>query len=183
MASIKPTGPRSVRLEFNEADRELALIAGLRPILKKSQWDGKDFAGSALDDIPIGSAPYVVDRFEVDRTVVLRRNPEYWGSNLALRQGTSNFDEIRIEFYGDNTVMNEAFKAQSLSYIRELNAEKWETQYNFPAVQRGDIVKSEIPHQQPSGMAGFVINTRHPPLDDWRVRDALIHAFNFEIYQ
>ena len=180
LASIKATGPRSVRLDFNEADRELALIAGLRPILKKTQWDGKDFAGSALDDIPIGSAPYVVDTFEVDRTVVLRRNPEYWGNAIALRQGTNNFDEIRIEFYGDNTVMNEAFKAQSLSFIRELNAEKWETQYDFPAVQRGDIVKSEIPHQQPSGMTGFVMNTRRPPLDDWRVRDALIHAFNFE---
>lgn len=177
---IEATGPRSVRITFNQSDRELALVAGLRPILKKAQWDGKDFAESRIDDIPIGTAPYVVDSFETGRNVVLRRNPDYWGKDLPLRRGTANFDEIRIEFYGDNTVLKEAFKGGAVSYVREFNAEKWETLYDFPAVQRGDIVKSEIPHQKPSGMTGFVMNTRRPPLDDIRVRDALIHAFNFE---
>ncbi len=180
IASITATGPRSVRLTFNEEDRELALIAGLRPILKKSQWEGRDFAESSIEDIPVGTAPYVVDNFELGRSVVLRRNPDYWGNDLPLRRGTNNFDEIRIEFYGDNTVLKEAFKGKAISYVREFNAERWETQYDFPAVQRGEIVKSEIPHQQPSGMTGFVMNTRRAPLEDWRVRDALIHAFNFE---
>ncbi len=177
---IEATGPRSVRLTFNTEDRELALIAGLRPILQKAQWDGKDFASARIDDIPIGTAPYVVDGYEVDRNVVLKRNPEYWGNDLPLRRGTANFDEIRIEFYGDDTVMKEAFKGQAISFVREFNAEDWATQYDFPAVQRGDIVKSEIPHQKPSGMTGFVMNTRRAALADWRVREALILAFNFE---
>ncbi len=178
--SIEQTGPRSIRLSFADDDRELALIAGLRPILKKAQWAGRDFAEARLDDIPIGSAPYVVEEYEVGRYVVLRRDPDYWGADLPLRRGTGNFDEIRIEFYGDNTVLKEAFKAQALSYVREFNAERWETQYDFPAVQSGEIVKSEIPHAKPSGMTGFVMNTRRPPLDDWRVREALILAFNFD---
>lgn len=180
VARIEATGPRSVRLTFNTADRELALIAGLRPILKKAQWRDTPFEEATLDDIPIGSAPYVVADYEVGRHITLRRNPDYWGRALPLRRGTANFDEIRIEFYGDDTVLKEAFKAQALSYVRELNAEKWATQYDFPAVQAGEIVLSEIPHQKPSGMTGFVFNTRRAPLDDWRVRDALIHAFNFE---
>ncbi len=177
---IEATGPRSLRITFNTEDRELALVIGLRPILKKSQWDGMGFAEAAGTDIPIGSGPYVIDSYELNRNVVLRRNPDYWGADLPLRRGTDNFDEIRIEFYGDTTVLNEAFKAGAISYLREFNAEKWQTQYDFPAVTRGDIVKSEIPHQKPSGMTGFVMNTRRPPLDDWRVREALIHAFNFE---
>lgn len=180
VARIEQTGPRRVRLTFTTADRELALIAGLRPILQKAQWEGRDFADATVRDIPIGSAPYVVADYEVGRHVTLHRNPDYWGKKLPLRRGTSNFDEIRIEFYGDNTVLKEAFKAQALSWIREFNADRWETQYNFPAVQTGQIVKSEIPHSKPSGMTGFVMNTRRAPLDDWRVRDALIHAFNFE---
>ncbi len=178
--TIEATGPRSVRLTFNTRDRELALLAGMRPILKKAQWQGKDFSEAGIEDIPIGTGPYVVDSYEIDRRVVLRRNPDYWGRDLPLRRGTHNFDEIRIEFFGDNTVLMEAFKAGVLSYKREFNAEKWRTQYDFPAVQRGDIVKSEIPHEKPSGMTGFVMNTRRAPLDDWRVRAALIHAFNFE---
>ncbi|WP_181711260.1 extracellular solute-binding protein [Roseovarius sp. TE539] len=177
---IEPTGPRSLRITFNEKDRELALLAGMRPILKKAQWEDRDFAEGRLADIPIGTAPYVVDSYEVDRNVVLTRNPDYWGKELPLRRGTNNFDEIRIEFYGDNAVMKEAFKAGAISYMREFNAEKWERDYDFPAIRRGEIVKSEIPHSKPSGITGFVMNTRRPPLDDWRVRDALIHAFNFE---
>lgn len=180
VTSIEAIGPRSIRLTFSEEDRELALIAGLRPILKKSQWDGRDFGEAPGDEPPIGTAPYVVTDFEFGRHVTLTRNPDYWGRDLPFRRGTNNFDEIRIEFYGDDTVLKEAFKAQALSYVRELNAEKWATQYDFPAAQSGDIVLSEIPHQKPSGMTGFVFNTRRAPLDDWRVRDALIHAFNFE---
>lgn len=178
--TIEATGPRSVRLTFNTEDRELALIAGMRPILKKAQWAGRDFAEAGTGDIPIGSGPYVVENYEIDRYVVLRRNPDYWGRDLPLRRGTNNFDEIRIDFYGDNTVLREAFKAQAVSYLREFNAGKWQSQYDFPAVRSGEIVKSEIPHSKPSGMTGFVMNTRRPPLDDWRVRAALIHAFNFD---
>ncbi|WP_425452362.1 extracellular solute-binding protein [Roseovarius spongiae] len=180
VAKAEQTGPRSLRITFNAPERDLALLVGLRPIIKKAQWAEKDFADGGLADIPIGSAPYVVESYEVNRNVVLRRNPDYWGRDLPLRRGTNNFDEIRIEFYGDNAVMKEAFKAGEISYVREFNAEKWESQYNFPAVQRGEIVKSEIPNGKPSGITGFVMNTRRAPLDDWRVRDALIHAFNFE---
>lgn len=177
---IEQTGPRSVRLTFNTEDRELAMIAGLRPILKKAQWEGKDFASAPISDIPIGTAPYVVENYEIDRFVLLRRNPDYWGADLPFRQGTANFDEIRIDFYGDDSVMKEAFKAQAISYVREFNAEDWATQYDFPAVQRGEIVLSEIPNKTPTGMTGFVFNTRQGPLADWRVREALLLAFNFE---
>ncbi len=178
--SIEQTGPRSVRITFNEPDRELALIAGLRPILQKAQWDGKDFADAQLHDVPIGSGPYVVEDYEAGRFVNLRRNPDYWGSDVPFRRGTMNLDEMRIEFYGDQTVLFEAFKAGELSAIREFNADKWDTQYSFPAAQRGDVVKTEIPHGKPSGMTGFVMNTRKAPFDDWRVREALTLAFNFE---
>nr|WP_306004983.1 extracellular solute-binding protein [Aquicoccus porphyridii] len=177
---IEQTGPRAVRLTFNTDDRELALIAGLRPILKKAQWEGRAFTDSGLDTVPIGTGPYVVERFEPGRNVVMRRNSEYWGRDLPLMRGRANLDEIRIEFYGDAAVMFEAFKAGELTVYRETNAEKWQSAYDFPAVQAGDVIKSEIPSGKPSGMTGFVMNTRHAPFDDWRVRQAMIHAFNFE---
>ncbi len=177
---IEETGPRKIRITFNDPDRELALIAGLRPILRKNQWTDLDFSEAGISDVPLGTAPYVVADYEVDRYVILHRNPNYWGKDLAFRRGTNNFDEIRIEFYGDDTVMKESFKAKAISFTREFNAEKWATQYEFPAVQSGDIILTEIPHKKPSGITGFAMNTRRAPLDDWRVRDALIHAFNFE---
>ncbi|MBZ8119380.1 extracellular solute-binding protein [Roseovarius sp. LXJ103] len=179
-AAITQTGPRSVRLDFSAPERDLPLLAGLRPILKKAQWEGKVFEDGVLEDIPIASGPYVVESYEIDRNVVLRRNPDYWGNDLPLRRGTANFDEIRIEFYGDDSVLKEAFKAGEVSYIREFNAERWAELGNFPGVARGEIILSEIPHEKPTGITGFVMNTRNAALSDWRVREALIHAFNFE---
>lgn len=180
VAEITQTGPRSLRLSFNTDDRELALIAGLRPILQKAQWEGKDFAASGLSEAPIGTGAYVVESFEAGRYVTLRRNPEYWGRDLPFRRGTQNFDQLRIDFFGDQTVLFEAFKAGELSSYREFNAEKWNSAYGFAAAEDGRIVKSEIPHQRPSGITGLAFNTRRAPLDDWRVREALLLAFNFE---
>ncbi|MDC0656739.1 extracellular solute-binding protein [Leisingera sp. SS27] len=178
--TIEQTGPRSLRLTFNVEDRELALIAGLRPILQKAQWEGLEFNSDEINGAPVGTGAYVVNAYEPGRFVTLTRNPDYWGKDLPLRLGTQNFDELRIDFFGDETVLFEAFKAGELSAVREFNADKWDSVYRFPAINRGDVVKSEIPHQRPSGMTGLVMNTRRAPLDDWRVREALLLAFNFE---
>ncbi len=178
--SIIQTGPRSVRMTFNQDNRELALLAGMRPILSKAQWEGRDFANAPLDEIPLGTGPYTVTDYQAGRQVTLTRNPDYWGKDVPFRRGTNNINEIKIDFYGDANVMFEAFKAGEISALREFNAEKWDSQYDFPAIQRGDIVKSTFTHSKPSGMTGFVMNTRRAPFDDIRVRAALIAAFNFE---
>ncbi|TYB81483.1 extracellular solute-binding protein [Muriiphilus fusiformis] len=180
VAAMEQTGPRSVRFTFNEEDRELPLIMGLRPILKKAQWEGLDFEASGIAVIPIGSSPYVIDDFETGRHLTLRRNPDYWGRDVPFMQGQANFDEIRFDYYGDGDVVFEAFKAGEASTYRETNAAKWATQYDFPAVARGDVVLSDIPHQRPTGMNGLVMNTRSDVFKDWRVREAMIRAFNFE---
>ena len=180
VAGIEATGERSVKISFNVEDRELALIMGLRPILKKAQWEGKDFTESGLDEIPISTAPYVIDDFEAGRFVSLKRNPDYWGWDVPFRRGTANVDEVRMEFFADGTAMFEAFKAGALTSHRETNAQKWDQQFGFPRVTSGEVVKAEIPHRRPSGITGFAMNTRRDMFKDWRVREALIQAFNFE---
>lgn len=180
VASIASPAPGKIRIEFAVEDRELALIAGLRPILKKAQFKDIDFASSTLANAPIGSSPYRVAEFEAGRFVSLKRNPDYWALDLPLRRGIHNFDEIKIDFYGDGNVMFEAFKAGELSFMREFNAENWATGYDFPRARAGAVTLSEIPHQKPSGMTGFVMNSRRALFKDVLVRSALIHAFNFE---
>jgi len=180
VSSISAVDARTVRLEFSEPDRELAMIMGLRPILKAAQWEGVDFTESGLDRIPIATAPYVIEDFEAGRFVSLRRNPDYWGADLPFRRGTNNIDELRMEFFGDGTAMFEAFTAGILTTMRETNAADWATNYSFPRVQSGEVVQSIIPHQRPSGLTGLIMNTRQPQFADWRVREAMIQAFNFE---
>jgi peptide/nickel transport system substrate-binding protein len=181
VASIEATGERSVRITFNTPDRELAMLAGMRPILKKAQWEGVDFATSdGLDIIPITSGPYIIKSFEAGRFLELVRNPDYWGADIPFRRGTNRIDTIRMEFFGDETAAFEAFKVGEVNIVRETNVARWDANYDFPRAQSGEIVKSVIPHQRPTGMTGFVMNTRQPVFQDWRVREALITAFNFE---
>jgi len=180
VASSEITGPRTVKFTFTEKDREMPLLLGLRPILERKQWEGKDFTLSSLE-APIGSGPYVVDRVEAGAVISFKRNPDWWGKNLAFNKGLYNFDEIKYEYYADPTVMFEAFKAGAIDVYRESNPAKWVGNYDFPAVQSGEVVKDEIAHKRPSGIDGLVFNTRKPIFADWRVREALIQAFNFEL--
>lgn len=181
VGKMEQTGPRSVRFSFNAVNRELPLLMGLRPILQKAQWEGHDFSKSGFGLVPIGSAPYVIDSYEPNRFIRFKRNPDYWGADLPFMRGQANLDEIRYEFFGDGDVVFEAFKAGELNTYRETNAAKWARDYDFPAVEDGRVVKSEIPHQLPSGIRGFVMNTRRSAFADWRVREALILAFNYEM--
>lgn len=180
IGKVEQTGERSVKFTFNTEDRELPLILGLRPILKKAQWEGKDFTLSTLE-APIGSGPYVVAEFEPGKFISYRKNPDWWGADLPFNRGQHNLDEIRYDYFGDGGVVFEAFKAGEITSWRETNPVKWEQQYDFPAVTSGDVVKSVIPHSRPSGIEGFVFNTRRGMFADWRVREALITAFNFEL--
>ena len=174
------TGPRTVKFTFTEKDREMPLLLGLRPILEKAQWVGKDFAATSLEPV-IGSGPYVVDKFEAGSFITFKKNPEWWGKGLPFYKGMHNFDVIKYEYFGDPGVMFEAFKAGAIDTYREANPAKWAGNYDFPAVTSGAVVKAEIAHQRPSGIDGLVFNTRKAMFADWRVRQALIDAFNFEL--
>ena len=177
--SIRQTGPRSLRIDFTEPNRELVLLMGMRPVLSKKQWQGHDFA-SEMQMVPIGSGPYVIEKVDMGRSITLRRNPDWWGKDLPITQGLHHLDQLRWEYFGDQNVMFEAFKAGEIDLYRETNAVNWDSEYDFPAVTAGRVVKEEIAHQLPSGIKGLVMNTRKPIFADWRVRQAMILAFNFE---
>jgi peptide/nickel transport system substrate-binding protein len=180
IATSEAIGDRTVKFTFTEKDREMPLLLGLRPILQKAQWEGRDFTETTLD-APIGSGPYVVSAVEAGSTLTLKKNPDWWGQGLAFNRGLHNFDEIKYVYFADPTVIFEAFKAGDIDTYRESNPAKWAGNFDFPAVQSGEVIKAEIPHQRPSGIDGLVFNTRKPNFADWRVREALINAFNFEL--
>ncbi|WP_417267560.1 extracellular solute-binding protein [Celeribacter baekdonensis] len=178
--SMEQTGERSVKFTFNTPNRELALLTAIRPILKKAYWDDKEFTQSGFDNIPVSSAPYVITDVQPGMFVELTRNPDYWGKDVPFMRGQANLDTIRLEYFADASLVIEAFKAGTLNAHREFNIQTWQDQYDFPAVTRGDVIKSVIPHQRPTGMTGFAMNTRQPQFADWRVRQAMIEAFNFD---
>ena len=171
---------RRVTYRFRtDENRELPLILGEMSILPRHFWEGRDFTRPSLD-LPLGSGAYRIDRFEPNRSVVLRRVPDYWGRDLPTTRGMSNFDAIRYEYFRDTTVAFEAFKAGQIDFRTENVARDWATGYDFPAARRGLATKQEIRHEIPTGMQAFAVNLRRPLFQDARVRRALIEVFDYE---
>ncbi len=179
VASAEAVGPRTVRFVFKEPNRELPLILGLRPILKRADFDGKDFETTSLS-VLTGSGPYVVDKVDPGVSITYRRNPDWWGKDLPINRGQWNFDTIRYEYFANPVAVFESVKSGAITAYREDNLAKWTSRYDFPALTSGKMVKLEVPHDRPSGISGFVMNTRRPQFQDWRVREAMIELFNFD---
>ena len=180
VASVEKTGPRTVRFTFKPGDnRELPVIVGQLPVLSKASWVGRDFTRTTLE-APLGSGAYRVDSLEPGRSITYRRVPDYWAAGLPVNVGRFNFDTIRYDYYRDGTVALEAFKAGAYDFRAEDSAKNWARGYDVPAVRDGRIRKELIPNEIPTGMQGFVYNTRRPIFRDPRVRAALAAAFDFE---
>ena len=180
VAGVEKTGPRTVRFAFKPGDnRELPVIVGQLPVLSRAYWTGRDFTKTTLE-APLGSGPYRVESFEPGRSITYRRVLDYWAAALPVNVGRFNFDTIRYDYYRDGTVALEAFKAGAYDFRPENSAKSWATGYDIPAVRDGRIRKELIPNEVPTGMQGFVYNTRRAIFRDRRVRAALAAGFDFE---
>ena len=172
--------PHRVKFHFTgPPNRELPHITGQLAVLPKHYWEGRDFEKTTLE-VPVGSGPYKIKRFEAGRFIEYERDKDYWAANLPVNVGRINFDEIRFEYFRDRTVALEAFKAHTYDYRTEGSSKDWATQYNFPAVKEGLVKKDEVPHARPTGMQAFVFNLRRKKFQDRALRQALAYAFDFE---
>mgnify|MGYP003667016677 FL=1 len=151
-----------------------------------SVWSKKWFeeTGARLDeprmDTSPGSGPYMVAGYDINRRIVYERNPDYWGKDLAINKGRHNYDEIRVEYFADETAAFEAFKAGEYTFRQETNSKQWATGYDFPAVDKDYVKLETIPDGNPPTNVGFVFNLDREVLKDKRVREALALAYNFE---
>lgn len=178
---VEKIGQHHVRFYFKKGtqNRELPLILSQFKIFSQKDFKDKDFATPYLNP-PLGSGAYIIDKFEPNKFVELRRNPDYWGKDLPVRKGFYNFDVIRFEFYADTTVTLQALFAGNIDAREEYIAKIWASGYNNKKIHDGTIIKEEIPHNHPATLQFFGFNTRLDKFKDRRVRRAISLAFNFD---
>ena len=180
IAKAEKLGRYDVKFTFsNPENRQLKLIIGQLPILSKKYYDKVQFDKTTLT-APLGSGPYLVDKIVAGRTIVYKRNPNYWGKDLAVNKGKYNFDKIRHEYYLDTYVAIQAFKSGVVDLRYENIAKNWANSYNIDAVKTGRIIKEKIKHEIPTGMQAFAFNLRKPEFQDVRVREAIAQTLDFE---
>jgi microcin C transport system substrate-binding protein len=184
---VEKIGERDIKFTFDApGNRELPTIVGELEVLPKHYWEGTDSEGRKRDisattlEKPLGSGPYRIKDFVAGRSVVLERVKDYWGANLPVRIGQENFDEMRFEFFRDNQVALEAFKADQADWITENSAKQWATAYEFPAVTEKRVVLEKFPISDSGRMQAFALNVRREQFRDARLRRAFNYAFDFE---
>jgi microcin C transport system substrate-binding protein len=187
VTKCEQVGERDVKFVFDgPGNRELPLITGELMVLPKHWWEGTDPQGRKRDitattlEIPLGSGPYRIKEFVAARSVVLERFADYWGKDFPHGVGQHNFDQIRYEFFRDDTVAREAFKADALDWILERSAKEWSVAYDFPAVREKRVIKEKFPVRSSGRMQGWAFNLRRPLFQDVRLRRAFNYAFDFE---
>lgn len=171
-----------IRFHFAQPNRELPMIATQIPVFSRrsfaeSQETGGN--GSYLTP-PIGSGPYTVDKVVQGKSITYKRNPAYWAQNHPTCKGMYNFDTIRVEYYKDQVVALEAFKAGEFDVLPINIAKQWARDMTGARFQSGELVKKLFPHFNNAGMQGFLMNTRKPVFQDPRVRQAVGLALDFE---
>ncbi len=170
---------RRVRFNLPGDDRELPLILALMPVLAKHAVNPDTFEDTSMTPL-VGSGPYRVGQVDPGKSIMLVRNPDYWGRELAVNRGFWNFDEVRFDYYRDANSYHEAFKKGLFDVRKEDDPGRWTTAYDFPAFRDQRVVKETFTSGLPKPSLNFVFNTRRPLFADVRVREALALLFDFE---
>ena len=179
---------RSVRFNFKNNNAELPILAGTLPIFSRN-W-GKKADGSIVPfekiafEVPLGSGPYLIESFKAGKSIVYKRNPQYWADQLSkplnVRVGFYNFDRVLYKLYSDDAVRLEAFKAGEFDALVEYRAKIWAKGYVGTKFDNGTLLKKAFFNHNGAGMQGFAMNLRRPIFKDVRVREALGYALDFE---
>ncbi len=180
VGGMEKVDEHSVRIHFNEtANRETPLIIAMQPILPKHVIDVDNFDRTTLA-IPVGSGPYKIKSIDPGQRIIYQRDPGYWGKDIPTKIGIDNYDEISVTYFLQETSLFEAFKKGDIDVYPDGSPGHWQQAYDFPAVRSGAVVKETFKPKLPSGMMGFVFNTRRPIFADKNVRKGLALAFDFE---
>jgi microcin C transport system substrate-binding protein len=174
---------RRIQFVFSRANRELHMIASQIPVLSMNFYKEHSFAEKESGNrmvAPIGSGPYIVSVINRGKSISYTRNPEYWAKDHPVRKGMYNFDSIGVNYYKDQIVAVEAFKAGEFDFMMVNIAKQWARDMVGKHFEDGSLIKKEYPHQNNAGMQGFVMNTRKSIFQDWRVRKALGLGLDFE---
>ena len=177
--TVRALDPLRVKFTLKKGDKALLLSLASLSILPESYWS-KHKLSDPLTEVPVGTGAYTVKDFKMGQYLVYQRLPDYWAAELPVNKGQRNFDSFRYDYYRDETVAFEAFKAGEYDFYEENIAKNWATMYKGHPFDAGYIVKEELPHQIPQGMQSFVFNVQRPIFKDRRVREAIGFALDFE---
>lgn len=168
------------RVHFSNVNRVLG-----NPLLQQSAYAGKNFNKDFTDKIFSGG-PYALDEANTkkNRKIVLKRQGDWWGWQLAWTKGLFNFDTINFSIILDDRVAFESFKKGDLGWLEFRSAafETWVKETKGPQFDGKPFVKLVYPKANPSESRGIALNMRRAPLNELPFRQALQLLCNRQLF-
>ncbi|WP_175650969.1 extracellular solute-binding protein [Pseudomonas sp. Marseille-P9899] len=181
VADVVVESPTQVRFDFKtNQNRTLALDLASLPVLPEHWWRDRDFANGGGFEAPLGSGPYRVARIDNGRSITFERERDWWGKDLAVSRGRYNFDQLRIEYFGDTDVARQVLRGGGYDYNREFSATGYTIGYNGPALDDGRLQRAHLAKDMAQSAQGYVFNLERPMFQDRRVRQAIALLWDFE---
>lgn len=167
IAKVEAPDAHSVRITLNRRDATFlaTLSMGFASIYSAEYADKLMAAGTPqkLNSAPVGSGPFVFERFQKDAVVRYRANPDYFA-------GKPGVDRVIFAITPDSNVRLQKLRRGECQIA--LSPKPQDVQ----AIATNAKLKSA---QTAAFMTAFVgINSQHPPLDKPQVRQAINLAFD-----
>ncbi|HCM9586781.1 TPA: ABC transporter substrate-binding protein [Enterobacter hormaechei subsp. steigerwaltii] len=177
--TVKAIAPLTVRIELPEPNKENMLSLFSLPVMPESFWKNHKLS-DPLSTPPLAGGPYRITDWRMGQYVIYSRVKDYWAATLPVNRGRWNFDTIRYDYYLDDNVAFEAFKAGAFDLRVENSAKNWATRYIGKNFAKGYIVKDEHKNESAQDTRWLAFNIQRPIFSDRRVREAITLAFDFE---
>ncbi len=119
----------------------------------------------------VGTGPFKFVSYQERQTLVLEKNPDYnWAPEIRGHQGPAYLDRIEFRFYADAATRLPALLANQADVMGELPTTDAQQISSGPNSQRFELHPVAVPGES----VQFYLNTQLAPLDDVKVRQALL---------
>ncbi|MFT4199085.1 MAG: ABC transporter substrate-binding protein [Pseudoxanthomonas sp.] len=169
---VEAIGPTQVRFVLKKPFAPLLdmLGSGIQPVVAKHVYAGHgDYRGNPANLHPIGTGPFVFKEWKRGAYIRLERNPHYW------KPGLPYLDAVVFQVIPDAASRAAAFERGDVQVLRSGDADYADLE-RLAALP--GVVRSEQGWELARGHAFLQVNTRRPPLDDARVRQAIAYALD-----
>jgi len=178
-ATVTAIAPLTVRITLANPNKEDMLSLLTLPVMPEKFWKDHKLS-DPLSTPPLAGGPYRITSWRMGQYLIYSRVKDYWAADLPVNRGRWNFDTLRYDYYLDDNVAFEAFKAGAFDMRVESSAKNWATRYIGKNFDRGFIVKEALKNDSAQDTRWLAFNIQRPIFSDRRVRQAIALAFDFE---
>jgi peptide/nickel transport system substrate-binding protein len=115
---------------------------------------------------PVGTGPYILKSWTAGDRMVLEKNPDYWN------KGHPYLDRINLKPLPDAQSRFASLQSGEADIV-------WDDEYDADNIMKAQKdSKLAVQSYRGSGAAVYAFNTKAPPFDDVRVRQALVMALD-----